>query len=182
MTASDQPVKQKCGWRILSWLGGALFVFLLIGVALPSFGPLKNGCQMGSASQMYQIGITIVAYRRDHQGTYPQRLSELVPDYASPAIFYCRCKYATAFVPSKFDKELKLIAAFSAYGLLTLDDGRAVVFERLSMWSDHTIGFFIVPKHLPEDDKELKLAFDLPLRNRLPQDDFARQYLKSFNP
>jgi len=121
---------------------------------------------------MREIGIAAETYRADH-GAYPKRLSQLAAEYASPGLFYFRCRYGAAFVPANADKDLKLIDAFSAYEIQILGDGRALIFERLPMWSDQTIGFYLVPQEAPPTGSESR---------RLPREEFAKLYSAGFGP
>ena len=181
MSDDRQIVKRKAGLGISTWLGFSLVLLVCAGFALPSFGPRTRGCQTQSASQMRQIGIAAETYRADH-GAYPERLSQLAADYASPGLFYFRCPYGAAFVPANADRDLKLIDAFSTYGLQILGDGRALIFERLPMWPDQTIGFYLVPQETPPTGSEAGFASGVQTRDRLPRAEFARLYSASFGP
>jgi hypothetical protein len=165
--------KRKAGRRVVLWLCVALFLLFLAGSSFPGHGPRKRGCQFQSDIQMHQIAICIVLYSRDHGGAFPGRLSQLVPDYLPETrVFYFTCRYGTIFTPPNADNEPRLIDTFSPYSLLPLPDGRALVFERLPMWSDDTIGFQIVSNDMQPNE---------PLRHsRLPRDEFSRQYLHGF--
>jgi hypothetical protein len=176
-----QTVKRKAGWSISTWLGFSLVLLVFVGLALPSFGPQTLGCQIQSASQMKLIGVAAEAYRTDH-GAYPKRLSQLAPEYISPELFCFRCRYGAAFVPANADKDLKLIDAFSAYEIQILGDGRALIFERLPMWSDQTIGFYLVPQETLPTGSEARFAGGVQLRDRLPREEFAKLYSACFGP
>ena len=172
MSDDGQTVKRKVGLGISTWLGFSLVLLVFFGLALPSFGPRTLGCQIESVTQMRQIGVAAESYRMDH-GAYPQRLSQLAPEYISPGLFYFRCRYGAAFVPANANKDLKLIDAFSAYEMQILGDGRALIFERLPMWSDRTIGFYLVPQETPPTGIEAR---------RLPREEFAKLYSAGFGP
>jgi hypothetical protein len=164
----------KFNWNFAIWLGVGLIILVLAGVALPGHPSAEWVCQANSAAQMQQIGLASALYRDDHGGKYPERFSQLIPDYIpEPEVFYVRCKDTSALLPPKADHDPKLVDAFSAYGFSALGDGRAVVFERLSLWSDHTVGFQVVPGSIQAAQN---------LHYRLPQTEFFRQYSASFKP
>ncbi len=174
MTDDALPKVRKHSRTSLWLIGFGLLVLLLAGIALPQHGPQKNGCQYESGLQMQQIAIAAALYRDDHAGSYPERLSQLVPNYISERGFYFHCKYGEAFTPPLANTEPKLIDAFSPYAISALGDGRAVVFERLPMWSDHTVGYFLVSGDVQ--------SLQTMQRNRVSQVEFAKNYLKLFNP
>ena len=171
------PNKPKSGKRWVTVLIVALFFVLLASIAMPSFGPKKAGCQLESETRMYQIALAVSAYHSDHQH-FPERLSELVPDYASTDNFYFRCPYGAAlFIPSGASKDPKLIDVFSPYELRTLGDSGAVVFERVPLWSDGKVGFCLIPPSLIPQS-----PFYSRPRNRISQEEFASRYSKQFQP
>jgi hypothetical protein len=150
---------------------GILLFVLFLGFAMPEGGTYRSGCQTQSENQMRQIAIALSLYHGDHH-EFPQRLSALVPDYVPTTdIFYFRCRYGAAFVPSGASKDLKLIDIFSPYELRTLGDGGAVVFERVPLWPDGKVGFCL-----------LRPASDYLSGSRVPREEFASRYSKLFQP
>jgi hypothetical protein len=158
--------------ELAKWIvAGVILAAVAAGVSFPQHGPQRKGCQLVSALQMHQIARAAALYAQDN-GTLPERLAQLVPDYAAtPKLFYFTCRYGTTFKPPDAETNPELIDAFSPYSLLSLGNGRAVVFERLPMWSDETIGFQLLTS---------KGATDPPRDHRLPRGEFARRYLQGF--
>jgi hypothetical protein len=174
VTSEARPKRRFIG-RVAPWLAIVLFVAFVAGISFPAHGPQKSGCQWISAIHMQKIAIAASLYSQQHGGTYPEKLSQLVPDYIEDSgAFYFTCRYGTTFKPLNADSEPKLIDIFSPYSLLAIGEGRAIVFERISMWPDATIGFHLIP-----DDNSLNGSLQ---HRRLAPDDFARQFLNDFKP
>lgn len=81
---------------IMGYLSCALLplifvIALLAGIALPVFGEVKTrGSQTMSLSNAKQIATACKIYASDHDGAFPAKLDQLVPDYLpDPAVFVC---------------------------------------------------------------------------------------------
>ena len=172
---TNEPARSKRNvWRTLTRvLVVGLLVLVFVGLFFPGSGPRKRGCQIASIYRMREIATALKAYERD-KGKLPERMSQLFPTYVPETrIFYFRCRYGSTFTPDGADSQVKLVDLFSPYGFAALSDGAVVVFERVSMWSDHTIGYCLTRTN--PNSGEL-------LSGRLPQPDFERTYLHDFKP
>ena len=66
---------------------------LLAGIALPVFGEVKErGMQTKALSEAKQVGTACKIYATDHDGKFPAKLEDLVPDYLPDATLL-GCKY-----------------------------------------------------------------------------------------
>ena len=66
---------------------------ILAGIALPVFGEVKErGMQTKALSEAKQVGLACKIFATDHQGKFPAKLEELVPDYLPDATLL-GCKY-----------------------------------------------------------------------------------------
>jgi hypothetical protein len=178
--ADPLPDKPKSGKGWVTVLCVGLLFVILAGFAMPGHGPKKAGCQLENAEQIYQIATAASAYRSDHQ-RFPERLSELVPDYVPTTdVFYFRCPYGGAFVPPDADKDPKLIDVFSPYELRTFGDEGAVVFERVPLWSDGKIDFCLIRRKY---SYSAAVGPDpLSSISRITREEFASRYRKLFQP
>ncbi|MEO8206443.1 MAG: hypothetical protein ABI615_09705 [Chthoniobacterales bacterium] len=95
---------------------------------------------------MKEIASAMMAYESEHSGRLPDRLSQLAPYLKDTESFYFPCGRHSMFVPSHGDAEPRFIDIFSSYGFSPLSDGRAVVFERLPIWQDHSIGYCVITR------------------------------------
>jgi type II secretory pathway pseudopilin PulG len=78
---------------IMGYIGVALIpmLALLAGIALPVFSSVQEkGQQTKSLIQAKEIATACRLYAVDHDGAFPKKLEELVPEYLSdPKIFIC---------------------------------------------------------------------------------------------
>ena len=85
------------GGLVTGYLTVALMVLLgipmIAGIALPVFGEVKErGMQTKALSEAKQVGLACKIFATDHQGKFPAKLEELVPDYLPDATLL-GCKY-----------------------------------------------------------------------------------------
>lgn len=169
--------KSKFSKRILT--GGVILFVLVIFVAvlLPSFGPKRRGYHLMSWTQMKQIASAINQYQLDHNGTPPQKLSQLVPNYANSEMFFLQSKYNTSlcFVPTNAESHPELIDMFSPYSFVTLSDKRILIWERPGMWIDNTMSYFVFP-----DDNQQTNIFQTSRSNRVTAEEFEQRFLRGF--
>jgi len=120
-------------------------IAVLVGIALPHHGTLSMGYHVQSWMQMKQIGFGIEQFRRDHDGHYPHRLSELAPEYFSaPNVFFFQPPGATSFRPPNTALPPELIDVFSAYVFEVLPDQRLLITERPGLWKDGKMTYLLL--------------------------------------
>lgn len=147
----------------------SVFGYFLLGVLIveifflwtifgrPVSGVYLKGSQTVSASHMRQIAIAASVYKSDH-GSYPVRLSQLVPDYLNDTcIFYLHTKYDNAIIPPNAMNEStdpKLIDAQASYAIQQTSGGGAVIYERFT-WKDGRTGYYFVTDNTTDLQKQL---------------------------
>ena len=164
------PLRHPYRWSI-----ALVVLFILVGISLPGGGIQEKGCETLSLAYMKQIALAVELYQSDNAGKLPTRLSQLLPVYiTSYNIFYMRCgKFANVRPPNE-DPNPKLIDLFSAYDLALLSDGRAVIFERMHMWSDGKMSYCVTVKGTETPDNSQT--------GHVPPAEFSTRYLHDFKP
>jgi hypothetical protein len=172
---------QKRRWLIgvgLLLLGLLLGFFILLIFFQPPISYVgKRAVMAKSLSDMADIGEAIVSYKRDHKGTPPQELGDLVPNYIrDPLIFRFTTLETSPMGDPDFVKHPELINVFSPYTFLNLSDGRVVVMQKPGFWKDGLLTYCIVPG--VDRDASLNLID----KNHVTPDEFLRRYENNFAP
>lgn len=92
---------------ILGYLFSVLFliaaVAILAGLALPVFAAVQEkGLQTKGLSQLRQVGVACQIYAIDHDGKFPAKLDDLVPEQLPDASLLL-CPYPDAKSPKPFE-------------------------------------------------------------------------------
>jgi hypothetical protein len=170
--------KSSMSKRVVS---GTLILFLLLILSpllFPISGLKEDGYHFLSWSNMKHIALAVYQYQLVHDETAPQKLSQLVPNYANSEMFFLQSKYNTSlcFVPTNAEAHPELIDKFSPYSFVVLPDKRILVWERPGMWIDNTMSYFVFP-----DDNQSTNIFQTSRSNRVTAEEFQRRLSRSFH-
>jgi len=120
-----------------------------------------------SINQIRPIACLIQAYRQDHNGQNPERLSQLVDYSPTTNIFYFRCRYGNTYAVQNADSQRDFVDLFSPFRFLVLNDKRVVVCEQSGIWPDGSIGYCLMsadPTNIMPEEIGRFLAADFETR------------------